>query len=330
MEKRVKEIDVLRGIFCIYVLLIHCTGTPSSELIPFSLSSIVISIVNISCKGAILGFIFLSGLSLSIGYKDKDLNVYSFYKKRVKTVLIPYIGYTLIYYIYRILVEGSEFSLHYLIARLLDGNMYYHLYFMIIIIQFYVIYPIVNKIVHKFNKELILFISVVINILCFIYIPKSYRFLGNYLVYFMLGVYMGYSYDKVICLLNKYRRSFLILLVVATLYYIVEFYLEGKMGITLNPKGFTWELFGLVVLPGYYILSQILLKRFTIISNILIDLSKVSMTVYLVHPIILDILKRNIVVLHNSLVLKYLTITIYVLFLAISYSKIAKQYKKRY
>jgi len=57
-RKIITEANIFRGIFCIYVLLIHCTGTPSRELIPLSFSSLVYSFINIAAKGAVPTFIF--------------------------------------------------------------------------------------------------------------------------------------------------------------------------------------------------------------------------------------------------------------------------------
>ncbi len=54
----ITEANIFRGIFCIYVILIHCTGTPSRELIPLSFSSIIYSSINVAAKGAVPAFIF--------------------------------------------------------------------------------------------------------------------------------------------------------------------------------------------------------------------------------------------------------------------------------
>ena len=86
-RKIITEANIFRGIFCIYVLLIHCTGTPSRDLIPLSFSSLVYSSINVATKGAVPAFIFVSGLAISYAYSRKKINIISFYKKRVKTYL---------------------------------------------------------------------------------------------------------------------------------------------------------------------------------------------------------------------------------------------------
>ena len=80
IKKSIGETNILRGILCIFVLIIHTTANPSIELQPLSISSILFSIANTATKLAVLGFIFISGLTLAYSYKERKINNIYFIK----------------------------------------------------------------------------------------------------------------------------------------------------------------------------------------------------------------------------------------------------------
>ena len=106
----------------------------------------IILIANTATKLAVPGFIFISGLTLAYSYKEPKINnIYLFYKKRFINVVIPYVIWTLIYYLVYIILYNYEISLKFFLERLINGSMTYHLYFIIIIIQFYILFPMFLK-----------------------------------------------------------------------------------------------------------------------------------------------------------------------------------------
>lgn len=331
-KRYLTEANIFRGIFCIYVLLIHCTGTPSRELMPLSLSSIVFSSINTASKGAVPAFIFVSGLAISYSYVEKNIEILPFYKKRIKNTLIPYVIATLFYYGVYINLYNYEFSIPYLLDRLITGNMVYHLYFMIIIMQFYIVYPIICKLFKKFNNNILMFVFFIIHIICYIYIPMKYRFFGNYILYFTFGCYFAFNYEKVVEFLekNKVKYISMAVLAIATTYYIVELYLQTHFAINLNPTNSTWQIFSFITIPAYYIISIYIDKgghKFTrYIKESLNDISKVSLSIYLLHPCIIIILQR--VLVKMSIAWRYVALTTIVLALALLYSKIIKHKNK--
>jgi len=120
------------------------------------------------------------------------------------------------------------------------------------------------------------------------------------------------------------------MLIVATVYYIVELYLEIHFNITLNPTNSTWQIFSFITIPGYYIISLYIdqssnefIKDIKVNLN---DISAASLEIYLMHPFIIIVLQRMLQKL--SLAWRYLALTIILFTIAILYSKVVK-YKRK-
>lgn len=324
-KRIITEANTFRGLFCLFVVLIHTTGFATTELQAMSAPSILFSILNTAVRCAVPAFIFVSGLTLAFSYKDKVLHLKDFYLKRFKSTVIPYILYTVFYYILYIILYHYEVSWKFFFMKLVTGNMAYHLYFLVIIIQFYIVFPLILLAFRKFNHHALLALAPIIHILCFIYIPMKYRFFGNYLTFFVLGCYMALEYDRVLSWLNnkKIKWTFVAGTVLASAYYIVELYLERHFRIKLNPSNSSWQIFCLFCIPGYYILCLYLDKTthtcIVWIRERLCEISKVSFSIYLGHPFIIMILK--IFLQDLRLVMKSTTMSIILIGLCMVYAK---------
>lgn len=331
IKRKLNEIDILRGIFCLFVLTIHVTATPSVSLKAISLSSIAFSILNIATKVAVPGFIFISGLALCYNYRDKEkINVPTFFAKRFKTVVTPYILYTLLYYIVYIKNYNYEVSWNFFLTNLINGTMVYHLYYIIISIQFYLIFPFVHKLFKQCNHNLILITAIATNLLSIGLISSSTFFI-KYISFFILGCYIGFNYEKIehLILEKSIKRYVLSGGIILTIFYIIEQYSNRHFG-TLTSNN-SWHIFSLGCILFYLTLSKLLyysnskyLKRF---KELLIDISKVSFSIYLIHPLALLYLENNLNIFSTSL--KYIIISFIIFGLAIFYSKICKLKKKK-
>ena len=330
-KRKLSEIDILRGIFCLFVLMIHVTATPSVSLKAMSLSSIAFSVLNIGTKVAVPGFIFISGLTLCYNYRDKEkIKVSTFFAKRFKTVVIPYILYTLLYYIVYIKNYNYEVSWNFFLTNLINGTMVYHLYYIIISIQFYLIFPFIHRLFKRGNHKLILITAIIITLLS-IGLTSSSTFFIRYLSFFILGCYIGFNYEKVeqIILNNSIKRYVLSSGIILTVCYIIEQYLNRHFGTLISNN--SWHIFSSACILSYLIFSKLLYdsnsKYLKPLKELLIDISKVSFSIYLIHPLVLLYLENNLNIF--SISLKYITISFIVFGLAIVYSKACKLKKKK-
>lgn len=338
VKKSIEEANILRGILCIFVLIIHTTANPSIELKPLTISSILFSIANTSTKLAVPGFIFISGLTLAYSYKDRKINnTYLFYKNRFKNIVVPYIMWTLIYYLVYIKLYNYKISLRFLLERLINGSMSYHLYFIIIIIQFYIFFPMILKTFKRYNNKLIMIVSILLNIII-VYSGFSYIFFGKYISYFILGMYLAFNYKNIIILFSNIKNKIIIFSmgILVNIYYIIEVYLMTHFKITLNTAVITYYVFCFISILMYYILSIEICKSKNnvclMFKRNIKKLSKVSFSIYFVHPLLILIIERVLKGLSISFrygIMTVLLIVISFVYANLSYkNKLALNFKK--
>lgn len=112
-------------------------------------------------------FLFISACMLTYAYAEIKRRDYGrFYKRRAISVLLPYLCWTLIYYL--LTLHSGGFAPRSAIIHLLylAGTGYYQLYYLVVIMEFYLVFPLIMPLIKKANRHwLILGISGAIQIL---------------------------------------------------------------------------------------------------------------------------------------------------------------------
>src|ERR1700730_9721872 len=94
---RIDELDLIRGICMIFVVTLHVFGYFMGADIPGSKTYIVDGLFITMFRFSRQVFMFLTGLVLFYNYKDQDLQLSVFYRKRVKGILLPYVIWSILY-----------------------------------------------------------------------------------------------------------------------------------------------------------------------------------------------------------------------------------------
>ncbi|KEO85126.1 acyltransferase [Tumebacillus flagellatus] len=142
MEKKVRltEIGHLRSIAFLAVVTQHGIGmltrTPGINLSDL----VVLSVLFNLAKFAVPMFVFITGLVIFYNYYEQ-LSVGSYLYKRVREIIVPYVIWSVFYYFYWA-YDAAGHSWHEFLSVLLTGSGYYHLWFVAMIFQFYLLYPI--------------------------------------------------------------------------------------------------------------------------------------------------------------------------------------------
>lgn len=206
-SKRKFELSYL-NIFCtILVIFIHCAsilinGTLKGEagydsvFVPWRFSSFVVP-----------AFIFMSGIKMFLS--SKKINYIKFYLKRITRVILPYMLWVVIFYYYFIDREYFEFSWRSLCHYWYRGDLVGHFYFVIIIVQFYILMPIWKFILPRLNAHIAIVFSLLASIVFGYNLPYLWEivFSGQtfpygdiiftkYLAYWVMGCYVGLNYEK--------------------------------------------------------------------------------------------------------------------------------------
>jgi peptidoglycan/LPS O-acetylase OafA/YrhL len=208
-NKKFKEIELLRGFAIIGVIIMHFTAL--SQRFIHSLFTYSVPL-----------FVFISGFILSFKYND-DYSLGDFYKKRFKNIIPPYVIFSFLYIFTSIFVfntlEASSISIDFIFFKILTATSSFHLWFIALIFQFYLLYPLIERLIKKFENHLsiILLISIILQITwtflrvscreylnifqenyitSFLNHAISNSFLG-YIAFFFLGISFLKNYERI-------------------------------------------------------------------------------------------------------------------------------------
>ncbi len=290
-EKKDKlyELDYMRFIACLAVMIVHITATGVEGYIHGSVPHIIILIINRSFKFTTPIFIFLSGVTSFYSYRKKEFEYFPFIKKRLNKVLVAYFVWCIIYYAAYIKIGYYVFDINDFIQKVLWGRMSYHLYFVIIITQMYIVGPLFYKILKDSDKKVpILIISAVITVLCaeFIRGENADRLFLKYMFFYMLGIYVTLERDKYISWINKNRILIMAGYVLSSAAYtLVSFY---DLGIYI----YVWFLFSIFSVFFVYYVGLIMKDSLKKIYGFIKLFGQSSYYIYLMHPLILTLAIR--------------------------------------
>jgi peptidoglycan/LPS O-acetylase OafA/YrhL len=216
-KPKLLELDLVRAVAIVAVLLIHGTATPRVELPLGSRSHTLYFGINNLSYFPVQAFVLLSGLVLFYSYFDNwsVRRIPGFYRKRLQFILIPYLVWSCFYYLYDQWLNPAvnvHFSLQEF-ARLLPwAEAGYHLYFMALIMQFYALFPLLVtlvKLCRPLARYLWLF-GIAVQAAVSIYsqyanapIPHGDRLFITYFALFCIGGSLGMYYERFVGWLNR-------------------------------------------------------------------------------------------------------------------------------
>jgi len=337
--KKIMAIEYIRGVSMLGVIGIH-TGA-------YSLSNPKVNIhlfalLEIITRFSVPIFFFVSAFGLFITQDlTAKLNYSSFLAKRLRTVLLPYAVWSILYMIHYTLVSGDTMIWHpsLLFEYALFGLASYQLYFLVILLWFYTLMPLWRFMVRHIinhpirNLGIILLLQILFNyyssfmlhanfsnhyINKLIYHRASYWLL-HYLFIFLLGAVCAVKYSDFKVVIRRHQSSITnffyltlsgILLFYYYLLYVDHYTPEAAVNTDhqLSPIGILYTLSTTLFL--FMVFSKDTLPQG--IRNVLSSLGKHSYGVYLVHPLVMYYLS-NYLAGQNLLMTAPITIIFYLL-----------------
>jgi surface polysaccharide O-acyltransferase-like enzyme len=145
---RLAALDVFKGVAMLAVVLIHVSSHALRRLEGEN-AHFVMMILNRAAQFAVPAFLFLTALTATRSSLRPGFSALRFYQSKLSKVLVPYLIWSLIYGLFRVGTGGVELSdltsLTLWRDWLLGGDAFYHLYFLVVLIQFYAIFPLVRS-----------------------------------------------------------------------------------------------------------------------------------------------------------------------------------------
>lgn len=226
-SERIAELDILRALAIFAVILIH---TISGALYSASWSSDTFKfylILDQFCRFSVPLFVGLSGYTLTLRYKDSAAHLSEFFKRRVWRLIPWYLFWSLIIFLYiRFSVFGNSAPSFPLWKVIFLGKADYHLYFVPMIFQLYVLFPLLLLLVKRVGRRLLVPFFLLelafyfllseyavgrINLPVFQNDQQQYIFFGTWIFYFVLGVYLAID-SHIVNFVRKYKLLFLSIL----------------------------------------------------------------------------------------------------------------------
>lgn len=317
----IRQLNVLRALAALSIIMIHVT---SGQV---AVNDTAYTVNQLSRFASPL-FIIMAGMVLVyVEMNRPSPNVAYFYKRRFSRVLIPYVIWTVLYVLYnqRHLVLqlqwqelGSYFFAH-LPGHLLRGNAFSHLYFILIMVQLYALFPLLHRWLKAHAVSLLsvsFALTALFNGLIYAHrlgwivlpgLPVPYVVLFvNWLFYFCLGMaVMNHEARWQRAVLAK-PWLWLIPWAAGATVLLHDGRVTETFDISVKPTSIVYGVFSFVLL--YAVVYKARLPDTPLVSRLGAGadwIARNSFLVYLLHPLCLSILvKASIVTGHSSIFYK--------------------------
>lgn len=198
-------IDYIRVFSMCLVIALHCVCDYHEDMYNSEkLSWWIIGFINEVARIGVPLFFMISGYLILRSEKTK--NIKEFYKKRLSKILIPFLIYSVLYYIYFCVTDGKNILSFAFIRQLADRGTAYHLWFIYSILLFYLFAPFIKRVIDNAGRKMLLlflilvlfqttlkpFINIILNGRIYLYLAEDG--VTGYFGYMVLGYILG-SYE---------------------------------------------------------------------------------------------------------------------------------------
>lgn len=244
-------------------------------------------------------FTMVSGLLLLNPTKEQPIAI--FFRKRFFKVLLPFVAWSIIYLVWRMAARGELFSAREILVLFIEGPVYYHLWFIQMILGLYLATPILRIYIrHAPQENLTYFLGIWLATVALL--PMSKRFLGfevgidvvittGFVGFFVLGHYL-----RQVTLTPRQVLPVLLLVVVALLF---TQYITHALTVQTAVGGYdnffvaNDSLNLIIVATGLFLFLksldyETLFQRVPLLQKLILWISSCSLGIYFVHVLIIE------------------------------------------
>lgn len=230
MRKKLSEISSFETVLCMFVVMIHVLSDSISGYPKGSFLSGASFIFSRCLTFVVPAFIMSSGIKFAHTYTDGNFNYFSFLKRRITKIYLPYLFVATVYYLYFVFHRHYfPFSLQALGRYLMLGTIAAPFYFIIIIMQLYILAPLTLGFCKNITPAFGILLAFLITILSkYLMLDFKYsdRIFLVYFVYWIMGCYIGINFDMNLEKLRRAKAPIIIAGLLFSVFYPVTAYLE--------------------------------------------------------------------------------------------------------
>ena len=222
------ELDYMNAMACVLVVLIHVLSYGISNADIASWQGAGIFFVWRAIAFVVPAFLFTGAVKMALALDDDKITVsgYLFYiAVRIRKIYLPYLLWATIYYAAFMWIHYVKGTPEDFFKQLLLGTISSQFYYVIIVMQFYLLLPLWSYVVKRISFPVAFGLSV----FCMFFAQRfsavlalydlSGRYMDRvfftYLPYWILGLYVGTHYDRFFKAAKANRTSVLLMALVA-------------------------------------------------------------------------------------------------------------------
>ena len=245
-------------------------------------------------------FLFCGAVKLSFQINENKLPSWPVYmKRRIQKVYLPYVLATVVYFLVFGIFGKLGLSLKQLLHYLLVGDVSAPLYYIIVVMQFYLLLPLWKWLVQKIPASIALPAAAMIYMLmpqeasAVTQIGVAFRYTDRvfptYLVFWVLGLYVGKHYESVSDALNGHRKAAGCSMLLVLLFAFVSYRLNLEAKSPLGTGGMKMFSDVLTIIGLLSLCLWILQSKHERVKKLLAAIHTVSFPVYLYHCLFLEL-----------------------------------------
>ncbi len=198
----VRALDFMNAICCLLVILIHVLSLGISTADPTSWQAFFVYIPWRLSSFVVPAFLFVGGVKLALSGGHGSYRHYI--TARIKGVYLPYLLWTVVYYLSYIPVGYASGSWDELFHYLITGTVTSPFYYIIITMQFYLLRPLWLWMLRRVHWFVAVLTAIPVTLFCAqgngllslfgIQFPYLDRIFLSYLVFWVAGLYVGKHY----------------------------------------------------------------------------------------------------------------------------------------
>ncbi len=247
LPSRLPEFDVLRSLAIIGVVIIHITAPLELYAHNGIFLYYLFVVLHLSQRFCVPVFLIISGFFLSYN-PNYEHNPTLVLKKRLTRIIPPYIIWSIVFYLLDVFLGDGNFNLLILLQQIVTGSAVGAYYFVILIIQFYILWWLATKFkIFKYDELLLISTAIQLLVTTYLYyclfnihyfpsIAIVHRFIGSWSFYFIFGLFLGKNYDATKRVLAKIRKLLLLITLVLLVLSVVEFNLIAGLDLLYSFK----------------------------------------------------------------------------------------------